>query len=68
MKILKDNFIAYKAAEEAKTKYPLKYFCQSCNSELEIEEKDISEVPTKTLSINGKGFVCPCCQGINITG
>jgi hypothetical protein len=68
MKILVNNFIAFKAEAEKATKYPLRYFCQVCNSEIEIEENDISVQPTTTEGIKGKGFVCPCCQGINITG
>lgn len=68
MKIIINSFTALKAEQEKMTKYPLKYFCQVCNSELEISEKDISIVPTTTTGINGKGFICPCCQAVNITG
>lgn len=74
MKILINNFAQFQKNIETATKekFPSKYICQVCNSELELEEKDITTVPAKMVdkdeTVNAKGFICPCCNSVNITG
>lgn len=72
MKVLTDKSAEYQAAKIQPKTFTKKHACHWCGSELEITDKDITTVPAKLIdrdeTIPAKGFYCPLCNGVNITG
>lgn len=72
MKIITNNLEKFQADQKVICEKPIRYFCHHCNSELEITKEDIKKVPVKLCDseeiIEGLGFYCPVCNGLNVTG
>lgn len=72
MKILVNKLSDYTVSKEVESKYPRKYTCQICFSELEIDQADVKNIDVplfnSSATVKGLGFNCPVCNELNITG